>query len=89
MSVNDRGPSFTSPCKGEVARVAGGGGSSVSRFARQPDMTQQARRLRKEPSEAEKKLWRLLRQHQIERLGFRRSIPSARMCWTSTVPHFA
>ena len=69
------GEAPTSPCKGEVGREAAGRGSSRSRFARTPEMTKRARRLRKEPTEAEKKLWRILRRHQIEKLGFRRQHP--------------
>jgi very-short-patch-repair endonuclease len=69
------GEAPTSPCKGEVGREAAGRGSVSPRFARTPQMTKRARRLRRQPSEAEKKLWRVLRRHQFEKLGFRRQHP--------------
>jgi very-short-patch-repair endonuclease len=69
------GEASTSPCKGEVGREAAGRGSAPRRFARTPPMTARARRLRKQPSEAEKKLWQMLRRHQFETLGFRRQHP--------------
>ena len=62
----------TSPCKGEVDREAGGRGFLAPRFTRTHPMTARGLRLRKEPSEAEKKLWRLVRRQQLAGLGFRR-----------------
>lgn len=42
------------------------------RFTRTHTMTARGRRLRKEPSEAENKMWRLVRRQQLAGLGFRR-----------------
>ena len=68
--------SSTSPCKGEVGREAAGrGSSSGSRFSRTPIMTTKARRLRKEMTKAERKLWSVLRRDQLEALHFRRQHP--------------
>lgn len=64
--------SFTSPCKGEVGREADGRGSP---FQRTRSMTQRARRLRAQLSDAEQKLWRALRREQINGLSFRRQHP--------------
>ena len=49
----------------------------VPRFARTPVMTKRARRLRREPTDAEKKLWRALRRDQLDGLSFRRQHPVA------------
>jgi very-short-patch-repair endonuclease len=38
-------------------------------------MTERARRLRKEPTDAERKIWRALRRNQIDGLSFRRQHP--------------
>lgn len=59
-----------SPCKGEAGR-----GSSAQQFTRTPVMTQRARRLRKDMTEAEKKLWWKLRRDQMIGLNFRRQHP--------------
>jgi len=67
-------PGHTSPCKGEVGREAAGRGST-SRFSHTPAMTKRARRLRADPTDAEKKLWRALRRDQINGLHFRRQHP--------------
>ncbi|HVZ54139.1 MAG TPA: endonuclease domain-containing protein [Pseudolabrys sp.] len=64
----------TSPCKGEVARAAGGRGSTP-RFSHTRSMTKRARRLRVDPTDAEKKLWRALRRDQMNGLHFRRQHP--------------
>ena len=71
--TSPRSPS-TSPCKGEVAREAGGRGSA-SRFSRTSVMTERARRLRREPSDVERKLWHRLRRDQLSGLSFRRQHP--------------
>jgi very-short-patch-repair endonuclease len=66
----------TSPCKGEVDGEAGGRGSLPGpRFSRSAAMTSRARKLRKDLTEAEKKLWRALRRDQIGGLSFRRQHP--------------
>jgi len=62
----------TSPCKGEVAREAGGRGS---RFARTLAMTERARGLRRESTDVERKLWYRLRRRQLNGLSFRRQHP--------------
>ena len=64
----------TSPCKGEVAREAGGRGSA-SRFSHRPEMTERARRLRHNPTDVERKLWYRLRRDQLNGLNFRRQHP--------------
>ena len=64
----------TSPCKGEVGRAAAGRGSS-RHFARTPEMTRRARRLRANLTDAEQTLWRALRRNRIAGLNFRRQHP--------------
>ena len=66
----------TSPCKGEVGREAAGRGSpSKSRFSRIPTMTLRARRLRRQTTKPERKLWSTLRRDQLEGFHFRRQHP--------------
>ena len=67
----------TSPCKGEVAREAGGRGST-SRFSHIPEMTDRARRLRQNLTDVERKLWQRLRRDQLNGLNFRRQHPVGR-----------
>jgi len=62
------GPS--SPCKGEERW-----GSTASRFSRSPEATARARRLRRDATKAERKLWYFLQRAQMERLSFRRQHP--------------
>ena len=69
-----RAANSTSPCKGGVARAAGGRGS-VSRFSRTHDMTERARRLRRDLTDVERKFWQRLRREQISGLNFRRQHP--------------
>jgi len=64
----------TSPCKGEVAAAGGGRGSS-SRFSHRPEMTERARRLRRNLTDVERKLWQRLRRDQLNGLNFRRQHP--------------
>ncbi len=66
---------FTSPCKGEVDREASGRGS---RFSRTPAMTERARRLRCNMTDAEVRLWLALRRGQHSGLQFRRQHPVGR-----------
>jgi very-short-patch-repair endonuclease len=61
----------SSPCKGEDGR-----GSTASRFSRTPEITARARKLRGDPTDAEQKLWWVLRCRQIDGLKFRRQHPS-------------
>jgi len=63
-----------SRCKGEVAREAGGRGSTV-RFSRTKEMTARAQHLRHDPTYVERKLWQKLRRNQPENLSFRRQHP--------------
>jgi very-short-patch-repair endonuclease len=71
MSVSPRKrPGSSSPCKGED-----GWGSAASRFSRVPEATGRARRLRRDTTKAERKLWRLLQRAQMEGLSFRRQHP--------------
>ena len=65
---------ITSPCKGEVGREAAGRGSE-RRFSRTTAMTSRARRLRGNMSDAEYKLWQVLRRDQLRGLHFRRQHP--------------
>ena len=75
----------TSPCKGEVGRIAGKftqpaqawlrADGRGSRFSHTRKMTARARRLRAEPTDAEQKLWQALRRNQIDGLSFRRQHP--------------
>ena len=58
------------PCKGEVGR-----GSAASRFSRTPQVTARARKLRGDPTDAEQKLWWVLRRRQIKDRKFRRQHP--------------
>jgi very-short-patch-repair endonuclease len=60
----------SSPCKGEDRW-----GSAASRFARPPEATSRARRLRRDATKAEKKLWYLLQRGQMAGLSFRRQHP--------------
>lgn len=46
-----------------------------SRFTRKPGATEQARRLRKDMTLAERKLWAVLRREQVEGMSFRRQHP--------------
>ena len=64
-------PPLTSPCKGEVAREAGGRGS---RFARTRTMTTSARALRATLTDAETLLWKKLRRNNLG-FSFRRQHP--------------
>lgn len=65
---------LTSPCKGEVVRIADGRGS---RFARTRAMTTNARTLRANLTDAETLLWRKLRRGHLG-LPFRRQHPVGR-----------
>jgi very-short-patch-repair endonuclease len=65
---------LTFPCKREVGRVAAGRGSSL-KFSRTLQMTKRARRLRRESTDAERKLWQALRREQIKSVSFRRQHP--------------
>jgi|HubBroStandDraft_4_1064222.scaffolds.fasta_scaffold223065_2 very-short-patch-repair endonuclease len=60
----------SSPCKGEDRW-----GSMASRFSRPPEATTRARRLRRDATKAEKKLWYLLQRDQMAGLSFRRQHP--------------
>jgi len=62
----------TSPCKGQVDREASGRGS---RFSRTRSMTVRAKKLRLNMTEAESRLWRVLRRGQLNNLDFRRQHP--------------
>ena len=75
MKRKSGAPSSTSPCKGEVGRVAAGRGSLAPRFSRTLSMTSRARRLRNEITKAERKLWNTLRRDQLEGFHFRRQHP--------------
>jgi len=70
MAPRDKSP--TSPCKGEVDREAGGWGS---RFSRTKDMTERARNLRANMTDAEAQLWRAFRRDQLNGFSFRRQHP--------------
>jgi very-short-patch-repair endonuclease len=70
MAPRDKSP--TSPGKGEVDREAGGWGS---RFSRTKDMTERARSLRVNMTDAEARLWHALRRDQLSGLSFRRQHP--------------
>ncbi|MGD0026384.1 MAG: endonuclease domain-containing protein [Xanthobacteraceae bacterium] len=63
-------PASSSPCKGEDRW-----GSAASRFTRTPEATGRARRLRRDATKAERKLWYLLQRGQMEGLSFRRQHP--------------
>jgi very-short-patch-repair endonuclease len=60
----------SSLCKGEDRW-----GSAASRFSRPPEATTRARRLRRDATKAEKKLWYLLQRGQMAGLSFRRQHP--------------
>ena len=60
----------SSPCKGEDRW-----GSAGSRFSRPPEATTHARRLRRDATKAEKKLWYLPQRGQMAGLSFRRQHP--------------
>ncbi len=60
----------SSPCKGEERR-----GSAASRFSRPPEATARARRLRRDATKAERKLWYVLQRAQMSGLSFRRQHP--------------
>jgi very-short-patch-repair endonuclease len=62
-----------SPCKGEDRR-----GSAESRFSRTRQKTAAARRLRRDMTTAERKLWRVLQRRQMDGLSFRRQHPLGR-----------
>jgi very-short-patch-repair endonuclease len=63
----------SSPCKGEDRW-----GSAVSRFSRTPQKTTGARRLRRDATKAEKKLWYFLQRKQMGDVSFRRQHPLGR-----------
>jgi hypothetical protein len=65
---------LTSPCKGEVGREAAGR-RSTPKFSRTVQMTKRARRLRRDMTDAERKLWQVLRREQIKGVSFRRQHP--------------
>jgi len=60
----------SSPCKGEDRW-----GSAASRFTRTREITAQARRLRRDATKAERKLWYYLQRAQLDGLSFRRQHP--------------
>jgi very-short-patch-repair endonuclease len=60
----------SSPCKGEDRW-----GSTASRFSRLPGATAGARRLRRDATRAERKLWYVLQRGQMLGLSFRRQHP--------------
>ncbi len=60
----------SSPCKGEDRW-----GSAASRFSRMPGATRRARRLRRDATLAERKLWYVLQRGQMLGLSFRRQHP--------------
>ena len=65
----------SSPCKGEVGRAATGRGSqATTRFDHTSEKTARARRLRREMTDVEKKLWWRLRGAQLG-VSFRRQHP--------------
>jgi very-short-patch-repair endonuclease len=66
------GKSRTSPARLEVDREADGRGS---RFSRTEAMTARARRLRGNMTDAENRLWRVVRRDQLNGLHFRRPHP--------------
>ena len=63
----------SSPCKGEDRW-----GSATSRFSRTPEKTAGARRLRRDATQAEKKLWYFLQRRQMADVSFRRQHPLGR-----------
>src|ERR1700710_933216 len=65
---------FPPPGRGEVGRETAGRGSS-SKFARTRKMTERARTLRLDLSNAERKLWKAIRRNQIDGFSFRRQHP--------------
>ncbi len=68
MSVSRRAQlDSSSPCKGEDRW-----GSKASRFSRTPERTSAARRLRRDSTMAERKLWYFLQRNQMEGVSFRR-----------------
>ncbi|MBY0511731.1 MAG: DUF559 domain-containing protein [Rhodospirillaceae bacterium] len=56
----------------ERGRLGGGRFSESRRFSRTPEKTQRARRLRRDVTDAEKKLWLHLRGGQVSEVSFRR-----------------
>jgi very-short-patch-repair endonuclease len=60
----------SSPCKGEDRW-----GSAASRFTRRPEATARARRLRRDATKAEMKLWYVLQRGQMAGSSFRRQHP--------------
>lgn len=76
----------SSPCRGEVGAKRRVGGSRRKAPARR--LTGLARNLRRNTTDAEKKLWYRLRQNQMESLSFRRQHPIGNYIvdfWCSTV----
>jgi len=63
-------PGSSSPCKGEDRW-----GSAASRFSRPPEATARARGLRRDSTQAEKKLWYVLQRAQLSGRSFRRQHP--------------
>jgi len=63
-------PNSSSPCKGEDRW-----GSAASRFSRTLGKTAAARRLRRDASKAERKLWHFLQRKQMAGQSFRRQHP--------------
>jgi len=63
-------PGSSSPCKGEDRR-----GSAASRFSRTKETTARARRLRRDATRSERKLWYVLQRAQLDGLSFRRQHP--------------
>ena len=61
-------------CEASAMREAGGRGSAV-RFSRTLEVTDRARRLRKNSTDVERKLWYRLRRDQLNGLSFRRQHP--------------
>ena len=63
------------PKRGRSARQRRVGVKAASRFDRTPQKTARARRLRRDATDVEKRLWQRLRNGQIDGLAFRRQHP--------------
>jgi very-short-patch-repair endonuclease len=55
-----------------------GGGGSLTRFDRTPGKTARARRLRRDMTDVERRLWSTLRRGQVEGFSFRRQHPKGK-----------
>ena len=72
MNAQSKSPSPLAGEGGTARRAVTGEGATASQ------LDSRARQMRKEPTDAERKLWRLVRDRELDGLKFRRQVPLGR-----------